>query len=40
MQLEKAGVLVIFVDFRSESLKNALPSIRLLGKAPVLGATS
>ncbi|QBY43941.1 ABC transporter substrate-binding protein [Arsenophonus nasoniae] len=33
MQLEKAGVPVIFVDFRSEPLKNTLPSIRLLGKA-------
>lgn len=33
MQLEKAGVPVVFVDFRSEPLKNTLPSIRLLGKA-------
>jgi len=33
MQLEKAGVPVVFVDFHSEPLKNTLPSIRLLGKA-------
>jgi len=32
-QLEKSGVPVIFVDFRSQPLKNTVPSIRLLGKA-------
>ncbi|MQL46758.1 iron ABC transporter substrate-binding protein [Photorhabdus temperata] len=31
-QLEKAGVPVVFVDFRTEPLKNTLPSIRMLGK--------
>ena len=31
-QLEKAGVPVVFVDFRDNPLKNTLPSIRLLGK--------
>ncbi|MDR0218060.1 MAG: ABC transporter substrate-binding protein [Enterobacteriaceae bacterium] len=31
-QLEKAGIPVVFVDFRSEPLKNTLPSIRMLGK--------
>ncbi len=31
-QLEKAGVPVVFVDFRTSPLKNTLPSIRLLGK--------
>ncbi|CAA2929740.1 hypothetical protein ARSQ2_00845 [Arsenophonus endosymbiont of Bemisia tabaci Q2] len=31
MQLEKAFLPVVFVDFRSEPLKNTLPSIRLLG---------
>lgn len=34
-QLEKAGVPVVFVDFRTSPLKNTLPSIELLGK--VLG---
>lgn len=32
-QLEKAGVPVVFVDFRDNPLKNTLPSMRLLGKA-------
>ncbi|CNB87101.1 solute-binding periplasmic protein of iron/siderophore ABC transporter [Yersinia pseudotuberculosis] len=32
-QLEKAGVPVVFVDFRNSPLKNTLPSMRLLGKA-------
>lgn len=32
-QLEKAGVPVIFVDFRDNPLKNTLPSMRLLGQA-------
>lgn len=32
-QLEKAGVPVVFVDFRDNPLKNTLPSIRMLGKA-------
>ncbi len=32
-QLEKAGIPVVFVDFRSEPLKNTLPSMRMLGKA-------
>ncbi|WP_445497448.1 ABC transporter substrate-binding protein [Photorhabdus sp. SF281] len=31
-QLEKAGIPVVFVDFRTEPLKNTLPSIRMLGK--------
>ncbi|WP_307810530.1 ABC transporter substrate-binding protein [Hafnia alvei] len=31
-QLEKAGVQVVFVDFRTSPLKNTLPSMRLLGK--------
>ncbi|CCW29311.1 ABC transporter substrate-binding protein [Xenorhabdus nematophila] len=31
-QLEKAGVPVVFVDFRNDPLKNTLPSIRMLGK--------
>ncbi|OCQ52694.1 corrinoid ABC transporter substrate-binding protein [Photorhabdus australis subsp. thailandensis] len=31
-QLEKAGVPVVFVDFRTDPLKNTLPSIRMLGK--------
>lgn len=31
-QLEKAGVPVVFVDFRTSPLKNTLPSMRLLGK--------
>lgn len=32
-QLEKAGVPVVFVDFRSAPLKNTLPSIKILGQA-------
>ena len=32
-QLEKAGVPVVFVDFRDNPLQNTLPSIRMLGKA-------
>lgn len=32
-QLEKSGVPVVFVDFRSQPLKNTVPSIRILGKA-------
>lgn len=32
-QLEKSGVPVIFVDFRSQPLKNTLPSMKILGKA-------
>ncbi|EFE55901.1 periplasmic binding protein [Providencia rettgeri DSM 1131] len=32
-QLEKAGVPVVFVDFRDKPLENTLPSMRLLGKA-------
>ncbi|WP_420809782.1 ABC transporter substrate-binding protein [Entomohabitans teleogrylli] len=32
-QLEKAGVPVIFVDFRTAPLKNTIPSMRVLGKA-------
>lgn len=32
-QLEKAGVPVVFVDFRDNPLKNTLPSMRMLGKA-------
>jgi iron complex transport system substrate-binding protein len=32
-QLEKSGVPVIFVDFRSLPLKNTVPSMRILGKA-------
>ena len=31
-QLQKAGVPVVFVDFRSSPLKNTLPSMELLGK--------
>src|SRR5471030_338474 len=31
-QLEKAGVPVVFVDFRTSPLKNTLPSMELLGK--------
>ncbi|MGV3344913.1 ABC transporter substrate-binding protein [Enterobacteriaceae bacterium LUAb1] len=31
-QLEKAGIPVVFVDFRTSPLKNTLPSMRLLGK--------
>ncbi|MGL4485676.1 MAG: ABC transporter substrate-binding protein [Yersinia sp. (in: enterobacteria)] len=31
-QLEKAGVPVVFVDFRTSPLKNTLPSMRVLGK--------
>lgn len=31
-QLQKAGVPVVFVDFRSSPLKNTLPSMALLGK--------
>nr|WP_305790491.1 ABC transporter substrate-binding protein [Pantoea sp. 1.19] len=31
-QLERAGVPVVFVDFRANPLKNTLPSMRLLGK--------
>ncbi|OFS10525.1 iron ABC transporter substrate-binding protein [Hafnia sp. HMSC23F03] len=31
-QLEKAGVPVVFVDFRTSPLKNTLPSMRLLGQ--------
>lgn len=32
-QLEKSGVPVVFVDFRSQPLKNTVPSMRILGKA-------
>lgn len=32
-QLEKAGVPVVFVDFRTAPLKNTLPSIKILGQA-------
>ncbi|WP_159564703.1 ABC transporter substrate-binding protein [Budvicia diplopodorum] len=32
-QLEKAGVPVIFIDFRTSPLKNTVPSMRMLGKA-------
>lgn len=32
-QLEKAGIPVVFVDFRNEPLKNTLPSMNILGKA-------
>ncbi|MGL4859580.1 MAG: ABC transporter substrate-binding protein [Enterobacteriaceae bacterium] len=31
-QLEKAGIPVVFVDFRLEPMKNTLPSMQLLGK--------
>ncbi|CAM6854957.1 ABC transporter substrate-binding protein [Morganella morganii] len=31
-QLEKAGIPVVFVDFRNEPLKNTLPGMRVLGK--------
>ncbi|WP_261641856.1 ABC transporter substrate-binding protein [Erwinia mallotivora] len=31
-QLQKAGVPVVFVDFRSSPLKNTIPSMTLLGK--------
>ncbi|CAK9885396.1 MAG: Vitamin B12-binding protein [Candidatus Erwinia impunctatus] len=31
-QLESAGVPVVFVDFRSNPLKNTVPSMRVLGK--------
>lgn len=31
-QLEKAGVPVVFIDFRSAPLKNTVPSIRILGE--------
>ncbi|PHM49985.1 ABC transporter substrate-binding protein [Xenorhabdus miraniensis] len=31
-QLEKAGIPVVFVDFRNDPLKNTLPSLRMLGK--------
>lgn len=31
-QLEKAGVPVVFIDFRTSPLKNTLPSMELLGK--------
>ena len=31
-QLQKAGVPVVFVDFRTSPLKNTLPSMELLGK--------
>jgi len=31
-QLEKAGVPVVFVDFRTSPLKNTVPSMRILGK--------
>jgi len=31
-QLEKAGVPVVFIDFRTSPLKNTLPSMRILGK--------
>jgi iron complex transport system substrate-binding protein len=33
--LEKAGVKIVFIDFRMNPLKNTLPSLRMLGK--VLG---
>lgn len=32
-QLEKAGVPVVFIDFRTSPLKNTVPSMRILGKA-------
>ncbi|GBU09787.1 iron ABC transporter substrate-binding protein [Gammaproteobacteria bacterium] len=32
-QLEKAGIPVVFVDFRNSPLKNTIPSMRILGKA-------
>ncbi|BDH45174.1 iron ABC transporter substrate-binding protein [Salmonella enterica subsp. enterica serovar Choleraesuis] len=32
-QLEKAGVPVVFVDFRTAPLKNTIPSMQVLGKA-------
>ncbi|MDR0806197.1 MAG: ABC transporter substrate-binding protein [Enterobacteriaceae bacterium] len=32
-QLEKAGVPVVFVDFRTAPLKNTVPSMQILGKA-------
>ncbi|AKJ42676.1 ABC transporter substrate-binding protein [Pragia fontium] len=32
-QLEKAGVPVVFIDFRTAPLKNTVPSMRILGKA-------
>lgn len=32
-QLEKAGVPVVFVDFRNSPLKNTVPSMRVLGQA-------
>lgn len=31
-QLEKAGVPVVFVDFRQHPMKNTIPSIKILGK--------
>lgn len=31
-QLEKSGVPVVFIDFRTAPLKNTIPSMRLLGK--------
>lgn len=31
-QLEKAGVPVVFIDFRTSPLKNTVPSMRILGK--------
>ena len=35
-QLEKAGIQVVFIDFRMQPLKNTVPSIRIMGQ--VLGA--
>lgn len=32
-QLEKAGVPVVFIDFRTSPLKNTVPSMRVLGKS-------
>lgn len=32
-ELEKAGVPVVFIDFRSEPVKNTVASMRILGKA-------
>lgn len=32
-QLQKSGVPVVFVDFRSNPLQNTIPSMRILGKA-------
>lgn len=35
-QLEKAGIQIVFIDFRLDPLRNTVPSVRILGQ--VLGA--